>query len=269
MIPYFSPPVFHIGALEVHGFGVAVCLAILAGHSLALRRARTLGLDERRMSWIYACGAVAAAVAGHLWAMARTGSPAGLFEIWRGQSAAGFTAVVLLTVLFVLWRYSSDGWRYLDAFAFAFPFGWTLVRTGCFLAHDHIGVRTASPLGVRFPDGTRFDLGLLEALLALMAIVGVVLYSRRPKLPGQMFGFLLLMAGTARISIAAVSESSPTFTTCFGGVVLALLGGAILASRRAAERPPKTPLLSDRGEPCVGIASSVDSRSAVRSSTLY
>jgi hypothetical protein len=70
MIPYFSPPVFHIGALEVHAFGLAVCLAILAGHPLALRRARTLGLDERRMSGIYAGVAVAAAVAGHLGAMA-------------------------------------------------------------------------------------------------------------------------------------------------------------------------------------------------------
>lgn len=232
MIPYFPPPVFHISALEVHGFGVAVCLAILAGHSLALRRARTLGLDERRMSWIYAGVAAASAVAGHLWDIARTGSSAHVLEIWRGQSAAGFTAGALLTILFVLWRFGPIGWRYLDALAFAFPFAWTLVRTGCFLAHDHIGTRTASVLGVRFPDGTRFDLGLLEALMALLASVAVVLFSPRLKLPGQMFGLLLLLAGAARLVIAALSESSPAFTTGFGGVVLTLLGVAVLASRR-------------------------------------
>jgi hypothetical protein len=68
--------------------------------------------------------------------------------------------------------------------------------------------------------------------MALLASVGVVLFSPRLKLPGQMFGFLLLLAGTARLFIAAVSESSPAFTTGFGGVVLTLLGVAVLASRQ-------------------------------------
>jgi phosphatidylglycerol:prolipoprotein diacylglycerol transferase len=240
MIPYFSPPIFHIGALEVHAFGVAVCLAILAGHSLALRRARTLGLDEKRMSWIYAGVAAAAAVAGHLWAIVATGWPVGPFEIWRGQSAAGFTAGALLTIVFVLWRFGPDAWRYLDALAFAFPFAWTLVRTGCFLAHDHVGALTSSALGVRFPEGTRFDLGLLEALLALIAAAGVVLYSRRAKLPGRMFGFLLLLAGAARVLISAASESSSAFTTGFEGILLALLGGAVLISIPDDRLPLKT-----------------------------
>jgi phosphatidylglycerol:prolipoprotein diacylglycerol transferase len=227
MIPYFSPPVFHIGALEVRGFGVLACLAILAGYSLALRRARTLGLDQRRMSWIFAGGAGAAAVAGHAWSILANESSAGAFEIWRGQSAAGFTAGALLTILLVLWRWGSSGLRYVDALAFAFPFAWTLVRTGCFLAHDHIGVRTGSALGVRFPEGTRFDLGLLEALLALLASVAAVLFARRFKLPGQMFGFMMLLAGAARLVVSAASESG--FTTRAGGIALALLGLVLLA----------------------------------------
>jgi phosphatidylglycerol:prolipoprotein diacylglycerol transferase len=234
MIPYFSPPVFHIGALEVRGFGVLACLAILAGYSLALRRARTLGLDPRRMSWIFAGGAGAAAVAGHLWSIRVSESAAGPFEIWSGQSAAGFTAAALLVILLILWRCGSDGWRYLDALAFAFPFAWTLVRTGCFLAHDHIGARTASALGVRFPEGTRFDLGLLEALLALMASVCVSLFARSFKLPGQMFGFMMLLAGAARVLVSAASESG--FTTRAGGIVLALLGLAVLVWRSAQTR---------------------------------
>jgi phosphatidylglycerol:prolipoprotein diacylglycerol transferase len=232
MIPYFAPPVFHIGALEVRGFGVAVCLAILVGYSLALRRARALGLDQRRMSWIFAGGAAMAALAGHLWSVFANESSAGPFEIWRGQSAAGFTAGALLTILFV-WR-RSDGLHYLDALAFAFPFAWTLVRTGCFLAHDHIGARTASPLGVRFPDGTRFDLGLLEALMALMASVCVALFARRFKLPGQMFGFMMLLAGAARVVVSTASESG--FTTRAGGIVLALLGLSVLVWRSPKTR---------------------------------
>jgi phosphatidylglycerol---prolipoprotein diacylglyceryl transferase len=253
MIPYFPPLVFHVGAFEVHGFGVAVCLAILAGHFLALRRARTLGLDERRMSWIYAGVALAAAVAGHLWAIARTAPPPHVLEIWHGQSAAGFTAGALLTIFFILWRFGPIGWRYLDALAFAFPFAWSLVRTGCFLAHDHIGARTASPLGVQFPGGTRFDLGLLEAGLASMASAGMVLFSRRLKRPGQVFGFLLLLAGAVRLFIAAASQGSSAFTTGFEGVVLTLLGVAVLALRqRTTEHedrtwaPPPLPIPNSR-----------------------
>jgi len=93
------------------------------------------------------------------------------------------------------------------------------------------GAPTSSALGVRFPDGTRFDLGLLEALLALMAAAAVVLFSRQPRPPGQRFGFLLLLAGAARISIAGASESSLAFTTAFEGCVLAMLGGVVLVSR--------------------------------------
>jgi phosphatidylglycerol---prolipoprotein diacylglyceryl transferase len=234
MIPYFAPPVFQIGALEVRGFGVAVCLAILVGYSLALRRARALGLDQRRMSWIFAGGAGAAALAGHFWPILANESSAGAFEIWRGQSATGFTAGALLTILFVVWRWGSGGLRYVDALAFAFPFEWTLVRTGCFLAHDHIGAPTSSALGVQFPDGTRFDLGLLEALLALMASVCVVLCARRLKLPGQIFGLMMLLAGASRVLVSAASESG--FTMRAGGIVLALLGLAVLVWRSPQTR---------------------------------
>ena len=55
-------------------------------------------------------------------------------------------------------------WRYLDVVAFAFPFAWTLARTGCFLAHDHIGIASTFWLAVRFPEGPHLDLGLIEAL---------------------------------------------------------------------------------------------------------
>ena len=103
------------------------------------------------------------------------------------------------------------------------------IERGC--SGGSTGAPTSSALGVRFPDGTRFDLGLLEALLALMVAAAVVLFSRQPRPPGQMFGFLLLLAGAARISIAGASESSPAFTTAFQGCVLAMLGGMVLVSR--------------------------------------
>jgi phosphatidylglycerol:prolipoprotein diacylglycerol transferase len=237
MIPYFAPLVFHLGALEVRGFGIAVCLAILVSHSLALHRAGTLGLDAKRMSWLYAGGAAAGALAGHLWSILVGESATGPFKIWSGQSAAGCTLGALLVILFILWRWGAVGWLYLDALAFAFPFAWILVRIGCFLAHDHLGARTASALGVQFPEGTRFDLGLIEALLALLASVCVVLVASRLKMPGQLFGFLLLLAGAARVLVSAASDSG--FNTRAAGFVVALLGLSVFFWRSPQTRKQK------------------------------
>jgi phosphatidylglycerol:prolipoprotein diacylglycerol transferase len=206
MIPYIPQPVFHIGGVGLRAFGVAVCLAILAGHWLVLRYARTCGLNPGRLSWIYAGGAALAAMTGHFWYAIANHFNGDLFEIWRGQSSAGFIAGGLLTILFVLWRWGSEGWRYLDGLAFAFPFAWTLVRIGCFLAHDHVGARTLSPIGVQFPGGVRFDLGLLEALMAGAACILVVLLSPRFKLPGQLCGLMVLLAGIARVLVSTASE---------------------------------------------------------------
>jgi phosphatidylglycerol:prolipoprotein diacylglycerol transferase len=69
--------------------------------------------------------------------------------------------------------------KYLDVMAYGFTAGWFFGRMGCFSAHDHVGLASASALAVNFPDGwregvpaiagygapgftPRFDLGFLE-----------------------------------------------------------------------------------------------------------
>ena len=54
--------------------------------------------------------------------------------------------------------------RYFDAAALAFPPAWLLFRAGCAIVHDHPGAPSSHPLAVEFPDGRRWDLGLLELL---------------------------------------------------------------------------------------------------------
>jgi phosphatidylglycerol:prolipoprotein diacylglycerol transferase len=91
--------------------------------------------------------------------------------------------------------------RYAQAIAFAFPFGWTLGRLGCFLAHDHPGIRSESPLAVNYPDGARLDLGLLEALAMLaLSIVFLRLRTRAPTaLP--YLGLLCVYYGCVRFGL--------------------------------------------------------------------
>ncbi|HEY9227631.1 MAG TPA: prolipoprotein diacylglyceryl transferase family protein, partial [Gemmatimonadaceae bacterium] len=45
MIPYFEQPVWHIGPLTIHAFGITVAVAIWLAFEIASRRFKALGLD--------------------------------------------------------------------------------------------------------------------------------------------------------------------------------------------------------------------------------
>jgi phosphatidylglycerol:prolipoprotein diacylglycerol transferase len=66
--------------------------------------------------------------------------------------------------------------------------GWGVGRIGCFLIHDHPGTLTHFILGVKFPDGARFDLGLMESILGF--ILFVVFYFLFKKLIKIRFGLV-------------------------------------------------------------------------------
>ncbi|HWB85102.1 MAG TPA: prolipoprotein diacylglyceryl transferase family protein [Bryobacteraceae bacterium] len=163
MIPYFPQLVWHVGRFEIHAFGIAAALALNVGFFLVMWRARRTNLDRDLAAGLFLATAVAGTLAGHLlFVIQNRGS---LLRVWQGQSSAGVAlgvGIVATAIYFLL----PDHWLYLDALAFAFPFVWMLVRAGCAMAHDHPGRSTNSLLGVRFPAGTRYDLGLLEFLLA-------------------------------------------------------------------------------------------------------
>lgn len=89
--------------------------------------------------------------------------------------------------------------HYLDLLGYAFPFAWTFGRAGCFLAHDHRGVFTAHVLGVRFPEGTRFDLGLLEMLFSICVAAVFLRLGARPRHRAFFFGLILALYGPYRL----------------------------------------------------------------------
>jgi phosphatidylglycerol:prolipoprotein diacylglycerol transferase len=55
---------------------------------------------------------------------------------------------------------------YADGLGYGLAAGWMFGRLGCFTAHDHPGLHTNFFLGVKYPDGTRHDMGLYEAFWA-------------------------------------------------------------------------------------------------------
>jgi hypothetical protein len=56
MLPYFEQPVWHLGRISIHAFGIAVAAAVWFALVTAQRRFRGLGLDsvlgQRLGGWV-------------------------------------------------------------------------------------------------------------------------------------------------------------------------------------------------------------------------
>lgn len=208
MIPYFPQPVLRVGPFTIHGFGAAAASALVLGQVLVRRHARVHRLDPDQAARIYFYHVLAGLVAGHL-ASLRGGQfrLAEVVAFWHGQSAWGVGAGLAFVALLLLRHYGRQALPFLDTLALTFPWVWALVRFGCFLAHEHLGARSSSWLAVAFPEGGRFDLGLLECLAALPAGLLVLVSGWRP-VPGVLTVLMIVYAAAARLALAAVAGSS-------------------------------------------------------------
>ena len=187
MLPYFEQPRIDLGPIPIHAFGVLVFLAVAIGTDLAARRAAAVGLQPSVTSslalWILVPGFVGAHVFDSLWyhpgEVART--PSVLFDLFAGMSSfGGFLGAIVGAFA---WRLAGVALLpHADVIVSVFPISWAIGRAGCTLAHDHPGIRTTveNPLAFAYPDGPRWDLGLLEMLFAVaLSCVFVALWRRK------------------------------------------------------------------------------------------
>ncbi len=212
MIPYFELPSLHLGPFTLQAFGVFAALGVYAGAALSLRASRRRGLDPQPLSDYAPWGVGAGVLGGHLvhlflYHPEELSDPRRALAFWEGLSSFGglLGAVVAAAIFFSRRRVHFRD--YADSFALGLAPGWGIARVGCFIIHDHPGVRTTFPLAVDFPasalstlgfSGTRHDLGLYDAL-ALFAFAAVLhLLERAGALRGRLLGLLALLYGTSR-----------------------------------------------------------------------
>ena len=126
-------------------------------------------------------------------------NPVEIIKVWHGgaSSLGGFVGAAASVWLFAKKRRFTfkELLPYFDIGALGLWLGWGIGRIGCFLIHDHPGTLTHFMLGVKFPAGARFDLGLMESILSF--ILFIIFYLAFKKLIRIRFG---LVAG---ISVAA------------------------------------------------------------------
>lgn len=208
MIPYIELKVLiEFGSVQVYTFGTLVGLGIVIGLYILAERARQLRLDVTTAEHMHYWVVGLALVFGHIFTvlfyepgrLSREG-PMVLLKLWDGMSSMGGISSGLLVAFVYLKIKKVRMLPYLDAFFYAFTFGWAIARLGCALVHDHPGALTDSIFAVQYPcdpsqpEGAvcpRYDLGVYEFIV--FATVSIYFYVTRFK--PRMAGFYMLFWG--------------------------------------------------------------------------
>jgi phosphatidylglycerol---prolipoprotein diacylglyceryl transferase len=284
MIPYFEQPRLVLGPLTIHAFGVLVAVAVLVGHRVFRWKLKREGMDtvlgERLLTWVLVAGFICAHLFDRLvyYPGETLRDPVSLLKIWASLSSfGGFLGAVIGAWLFIrsqrgttpqgAWGAGGsaagapsrgdrdpvrvpeffDTWRYLDAVAFAFPFGWIFGRLGCFVAFDHPGLPTNFFLGMEDRNGVVIhNLGLEEAIFTVGLSAVFALLARRPRFPGFYLGLLPLLYAPYRFASDFLRVRDVRYLGLtpaqWGTLALLVLAAAILArGRRRATPPPPGP----------------------------
>ena len=255
VIPYWQQPVLRVGGLALPAFGILVVAAVLVGRWIALRRARRFGIDPVEISSMCVWMITAGFIGAHLVKTILPDIPTFLAHplptvFVRGgiASMGGFGGGLLGGILFCRRRGLSnlETFRWLDIVAYAVPASFMFGRLGCALAHDHRGVATASWIAVRFPEGPRYDLGLIEFLFLIALAALFYQLGRKPRLPGFFFGMLGVVYGLFRVWLDTLHIQPLRF---FGGALTCAVGLAGWAAMAwfARRQPPAPRQAGSRG----------------------
>lgn len=231
-------------------FGTLVAVGVYVGAWLALRHGRRRGLDEKKlmsfMLWVGGMGFFGGHFFDTLFYFPErvVADPLSLFRVWEGLSSFGGFAGA--TIGLVVWRAinKEPALFYADVVASCFPVGWVFGRMGCAVAHDHPGIHSQLWIAVRYPDGGRLDLGLIEMVLTLPLALTFLQLQRQPRPWGFFLGSMCVAYAPIRFGLdflrmrvgATADARYLHLTPAQWGAFLLLGAGAVvwLRSRRPA-----------------------------------
>jgi phosphatidylglycerol:prolipoprotein diacylglycerol transferase len=207
VIPYLEHPIIEIGSYPLQAFRVLALIAIVVEYMIVVRRAPAHGFSSEQASSLIAWATVFGLVSAHVFDVLAyyperlLEDPLELFRIWGSLSSWGGMLGGLGGLAFVAWRrgLGANGvLRFLDVAIYALPFTLAVGRLGCGLQHDHLGVASTHFLAVAFPDGPRFDLGLLEFFYLVPVAALFFVLGRKPRPLGFFSGLYFALYGPVR-----------------------------------------------------------------------
>jgi phosphatidylglycerol:prolipoprotein diacylglycerol transferase len=233
LIPYFELHFVTIGPVSIPIFPVLCVAGLLVGLWRGAIRAQRLGvwpLVRRPFPYLVIGG-------GYLGAMLLKLAYAPFPGLQGIPGIASFGAAfggLAATGAYFRWRRVSfrQALRVVDVMAFVFPLSWAIGRLGCTLVHDHPGIRSDSWLAVRYPDGPRYDLGLLGMLFLLVLAAVFQLLDRKPRPDGFYTALALVLVGIFRFGLDRLQIDPPRYfgwsVDQYNSLIVFALGSALI-----------------------------------------
>lgn len=201
-------PVFHLGPLAVHWYGVGYAVAILVGLQVALPYAERHGIPRAKSGWIAFWTVVLALIGGRLFYDLQSGAsyyfthPLETFAVWQGGMAF-FGAIFLgsATLLFMAWRERVNFWVLLDAAVLFACIGQPIGRIGNVINGDILGYPSNLPWATAYTNPHSFapQLGVAyqpaaayEALVILL-VLGLLVWLRHRGVADGIVGIVYLI----------------------------------------------------------------------------
>ena len=253
MIPYFQILSFNLGPIAIQTWGAFVALGFIASILFCkfLLKKKNLNHD---VVWDFGlAGIVGTIIFSRIFHVLFykfdyfLNHPIEILYLWTpGYSLYGGMLGLFIGVLIVMkWR-KLNFWQYADAIAISAPLGLFIGRIGCFLIHDHPGIKTNFFLGVQYPGGARLDLGLLQSLLALILFIILIVLMRKPHFNGFYSGLFLTYYGLTRFALdffrawdGPIAETRfLVFTPAqYFSILILVFGLTILFKCKSCEKP--------------------------------
>jgi len=179
-------------------------------------------------------------------------------KAWDGLASTGGVLGALLGIFIFFRKEKIPLAPYLDALALGTAPGWAIARIGCYLVHDHPGVRTDFPLAVAYPEydarlhvtygGPRHDLGLYDFFV--LAAIAALIWALRKKYYGRglLMGLLAVIYSVSRFGLDFLRASDLGFVdkryaglTPAQYVVVGLFAVGVWLIWRARQKPAEAP----------------------------
>ncbi len=258
-----QPFVYHLGPLEVGGFGLAMLMCFVIGQILLTRELTRRGYDPAPVGDLVFAAVVGGLLGAKIYYAILVQDVGALFDRAGFVFWGGLIGGIIATSLVV--RFKKLRWSTIsDASAMSLAAAYAVGRTGCWAVGDDYGRPWDSPLAVQFPHGAppstaanmsqlfgvSFPPGtepsaviavhptqIYEVVLGFLMFLILWRFRDHRHAAGWLFGLYAVLAGIERFLIEFVRAKDDRF---FGGLTLAqmialgfvLAGIAWMYSRR-------------------------------------
>jgi phosphatidylglycerol:prolipoprotein diacylglycerol transferase len=249
MFPFVAWKTFALGPLTLQVWGLFAAIGIVTAVLWATREAKRKGMDagmiETLAFWTIVAAFIGARIGhvlfyepGYYFA-----HPSEILRVWKGgfSSFGGFFGAAAVAA----WRIRKLGlpfWKTADIAVPATALGLGCGRIGCFLIHDHPGTLAHGAgkwFAVAYPDGPRYDLGLLLGLFDFLMFGALLLLMRKPHRDGWTLVFFLLVYAPVRFTLDFLRAVDVRYAGLtpgqYGSIFLFILG--LFMMRRVYAKP--------------------------------